>query len=879
MTPRRWVAIILTAVFVVLCLSSVSVAEELSGSQALLLDTTSYWRAHLTLRAPVYGTATTAKPLPEQVKLIRGGERVTIDAPLNQPHSALPSGGWVHPDFDDSSWYRGRGPYLHGGRYGAPGYGFALPMASALLCLRGKFVVRDPSRVKDLRFSGTYRGGIVVYLNGREVARQHLPGGDIDLETLAREYPREAYISANETTLDADRLKDEASLSRLDLRLRHLTNVSLPEELLRRGTNILALEIHRTPFHPDHPRLKGQWSKAKWSTVGLLEAKLSCANEGEVLANTAQQKGLYAWNVSPLQEVYTSDYAGPEEELRPIVLVGAPNGVASGQVVLSCDQPIKGVTGKASKLRAKDGQAGIPASRIVVRYPLPGVRYGRFDALSAQPPTADTLVQPVWVTVNIPPETASGNYQGTLTVTANHRHFQVPLELKVCAWTLPDPRDYVTFVDVIQSPDSVALQYQVPLWSDEHFEYMRESFKLLGRLGNKTVYVPLIKKTYFGNTEAMVRWVKQEGAGFRYDFSIMDKYLDVAEQHMGKPDIVCFIVWDPYLGGSFVPRSFDLLDDERNRVAPTSGILFDVLDPTTGKVTEHEGPPYQDARAREFWGPLARQLMERLTKRGLDKAMVLGVSGDMYAPKVAVMMWKGILPQSRWMTIAHKRFRHLYGEPVGVTCHAVAYAACDPAVERYFGWNRPEVDLRFSRGLSTQSLLVMYRGLAEFNVMAGRRGFGFVAGDYWPVVNGQETVDQRYKGTLKSQWKAYATYGFARSMLLSPGPDGAISNIRLEMMREGIQECEARIFVEKALVDEVLRVKLGEVLTERCQALLDERTRYMRWSRCSYEPGGVRQILASSGPYERLLYVSSGWQEHAANLYSLAAGVEKALTE
>ena len=34
----------------------------------------------------------------------------------------------------------------------------------------------------------------MVYLNGQEVSRGHLPDGDITPETFAKEYPREAYV-------------------------------------------------------------------------------------------------------------------------------------------------------------------------------------------------------------------------------------------------------------------------------------------------------------------------------------------------------------------------------------------------------------------------------------------------------------------------------------------------------------------------------------------------------------------------------------------------------------------------------------------------------------------------------------------------------------
>ena len=64
----------------------------------------------------------------------------------------------------------------------------------------------------------------------------------------------------------------------------------------------------------------------------------------------------------------------------------------------------------------------------------------------------------------------------------------------------------------------------------------------LGRTGNKSVYIPLICKTHFGNSDTMVRWVKQTDGSYKGDFTIMEKHLDIAEKYQGKPPVVCFIM-------------------------------------------------------------------------------------------------------------------------------------------------------------------------------------------------------------------------------------------------------------------------------------------------------------------------------------------------
>ena len=97
-------------------------------------------------------------------------------------------------------------------------------------------------------------------------------------------------------------------------------------------------------------------------------------------------------------------------------------------------------------------------------------------------------------------------------------------------------------------------------------------------------------------------------------------------------------------------------------------------------------------------------------------------------------------------------------------------------------------------------------------------------------------------------------------------PDGAVPTVRLEMIREGLQECEARIYVEKALLDEGLKAKLGEALAVKCREALDERIRAV--------------VLGSRGEHVGYMwYLATGTLARSRALYEMAARVRKALEE
>ena len=103
--------------------------------------------------------------------------------------------------------------------------------------------------------------------------------------------------------------------------------------------------------------------------------------------------------------------------------------------------------------------------------------------------------------------------------------------------------------------------------------------------------------------------------------------------------------------------------------------------------------------------------------------------------------------------------------------------------------------------------------------------------------------------------------------LLAPGKEGAIRTARFELLREGVQECEARIFIEKALADQKLRGKLGAELADEAQRVLDDRTGALRKS-IAGAVHGVQFGLPSQEGYNA--YLAADWQELSERLYAAA---------
>jgi hypothetical protein len=143
---------------------------------------------------------------------------------------------------------------------------------------------------------------------------------------------------------------------------------------------------------------------------------------------------------------------------------------------------------------------------------------------------------------------------------------------------------------------------------------------------------------------------------------------------------------------------------------------------------------------------------------------------------------------------------------------------------------------------------------------AGPRGLGRIGVDFWPVL---KDVQGRPRMSLAGRYPEAAwgqlNLNFCIPFILGKGKEGPLATVRSEALREGIQEVEARIYLEKALLDDDAKTLLGDELLARCRKALDDR---------------IRLCLHSAGEGESY-FISSGWNERSELLFGLAAEVAK----
>jgi Glycoside hydrolase 123, catalytic domain/Glycoside hydrolase 123 N-terminal domain len=875
------------------CAAECAAAEKAAN---VILDTGSLWRCHLTWRTEQVRTENgdlvfVGRPASTQVK-VKGKRVGKINTVSKAAHSELPAGGWKAVDFDDRAWARARAPFYT-----------RTTRRLGLLCMRGKFLVPKPAQAGGLTLHLVYYGGVVVYVNGTEAARKHLPEGTITPLTPAEDYPKDAYVDPDGHLLRLGFGDPGRYPERFKKRLRKL-DVNIPASMLRKGTNVLGIELHRAPTAEVLilGKPKRHYKRyAMWTMAALGEVQLTASSRGGIVANVSRPRGLQVWNPFTVASVHNDDYGDPCETLKPVNLEGARNGSFSGQIVVSSSSPLSNLKVRASALKAEGG-AAIPASAVELRYGLlgdhatgrstsrrpmgrwtaglggKGVR--RFDGLEKTPPstvpiekTAEGAVLPVWITVNVPKTAKPGQYTGKVTISVEgEKPVEAVVRLRLADWTLPDPKDFITYVGLVQSPETLALKYKVPMWSEEHWKLIDNSFRYMGQLGVKVVYLPVIRETYFGNDHSLVRWIKQPGGGWKHDFSIVEKYLDTAMKHLGKVPVVCVYCWDLHTGSVYM--------DGRHTQVKDKGMPFTILDPSTGNLTKAMGPTWGTKEIRPFWKPVMDGIRQRLQKRGIGASMHIGIAGDRRPRKNAVEDLKAVAPYAKWVYASHNMPKTLLGQPVGYQSGVWSMrVAPDPSVKRYYGWRNPRQQVLFPRfgsnclgkWMRTYSYLGIYRHATEATLTArgqgkGLRGVGRCGADFWPVIK-RRTKANAILGRFPESGNWHGGYLHnSTPYVLAPGKDGAVATARFEMLREGLQESEARIFIEKALLNEGSRARVGKQLADRCQALLDERVRAIRTS-----------IDGGGGYVTWVWFQASGWQTRSAKLYELAADVGKKL--
>ncbi len=293
----------------------------------------------------------------------------------------------------------------------------------------------------------------------------------------------------------------------------------------------------------------------------------------------------------------------------------------NAQAVLWTNKNLKNVQMKVSDL--KYGSSVIPSAAVRSSF----VRYVMTDELNKDRKGAcghrpdrtlwdsslvadvlDTRMQfeveqnssrPIWLHIQVPANIQAGNYKGTLTITAEHVPaitvaLTLPLEIEVANRTLPAPREWAFHLDLWQNPYAVARYYNVPLWSQAHFDVMRPLMQQLADAGQKIITTTIMHKPWNGQTEdafdSMVGKTKKIDGTWTYDYTVFDRWVEFMMNIGIDRQINCF---------TLVPWA----------------LKFDYYDQATNRIRFIEAKP-GDAAYEEYWLTFLKDFARHLRTKG-----------------------------------------------------------------------------------------------------------------------------------------------------------------------------------------------------------------------------------------------------------------------
>lgn len=317
------------------------------------------------------------------------------------------------------------------------------------------------------------------------------------------------------------------------------------------------------------PVTVSQRSQKEWQTVGKLEAQWVSVDSLYSRSEVPAERGVAVRLVE--------GWRGERVSAQFLLWTGA------GVDGVKCE--VKDFTAPGAKLSSDIAQARF------VRYTLADkggddcrCERGPLHESQLVPDMIDTLdvfnmdpqtVRPVWVTINIPQDAKAGTYKSEIVVTAKGaKKVTMPLELEVIGQTLHRWDQWKYHLDLWQHPSAVARILNLEMWSDEHFEALKEQMRPLAEAGQKVITTTLNRDPWgsqtFDDYENMIIWTHKKDGSWTYDYTVFDRYVEMMMELGIKKQINCYsmlpwnnrLCWYEEKDNVFVEKSRGARDKE-----------------------------------------------------------------------------------------------------------------------------------------------------------------------------------------------------------------------------------------------------------------------------------------------------------------------------
>ena len=245
-----------------------------------------------------------------------------------------------------------------------------------------------------------------------------------------------------------------------------------------------------------------------------------------------------------------------------ISLLSAKNDWAAFQVAITMDSPFLLSRSRGLTLSSKrgvscvrlDGWCEAEAIQLHLQFEemvQDGNRSQKADVLSRKESKEYDAyaVGMVWAELTVPDTIPAGTYHGgvrlytSLGLADETYAGEVTFEMDIKNVTLPNKEKSSFELDLWQHNANIARMYEVERYSDEHFEILEPYIASLAELGQKCISIVASDIPWCGQTchrlddgsnvyeYNIVEISKDKNGSFHYDFSKMQRYIDLCFQH------------------------------------------------------------------------------------------------------------------------------------------------------------------------------------------------------------------------------------------------------------------------------------------------------------------------------------------------------------
>jgi len=515
-------------------------------------------------------------------------------------------------------------------------------------------------------------------------------------------------------------------------------------------------------------------------SLAVVLAALCLMSSG--MARESAPPGLETWFVDSLMKVFPSDARGTEG-IRIPEFRGARTQHLSVQLAIRSSHPLHDVRAEVKPLEggARGRIASVEVHRVgyvVVGSHTPdcppgelvGVAPGWYpDPLEDFPFDLEANhTTPIWVTIHVPADAATGVYEGSIVMRARERVIaRNPFRVRVVGASVPEEMS-LKLTNWFTLDDKTSRQfYGVAAFSPEWWSLVSNVARVLAAYRQNVIMTPLL---------TLIQ-PRVEGGSLAYDFTNFDRWVETFKQAGAIG----------YIEGSH------LLDRAGSYDAPLLVPTFQIVD---GKPQAASLPP-DDSRVEAFLSKFLASLYAHLKDRGWDKLYLQHVLDEAHGNEVPYY--------GRFAALIH---RQMPGVPTIDAVDAaqmpeVLQTNCDvwiPQLGR-FDDQMPLINQRLESGHSVWYYTCLYpqkkylnrlmdfplvkvRLLPWLDFRYGFTGFLHWGGNYWtpnPMLDTQPVIDNNTE--LLPPGDAFIVYPDREHRTFR-------SSIRFETMRSGIEDYE-----------------------------------------------------------------------------------------